>query len=180
MGLLLITHKSTRSENPITWLYKRRAKERGKKKREEKKQWEQRKGNELYETPHSHSTILAVCSSLSWLSSNGNVQIYLSQVLFCFIQFFLVLILFCFTFQEDVKSKDDEQDPKDGAESKPRERACAQCRKKIQGKFVLRALDQFWHEGCLKCSYCNTQLADIGPKFYFRGEMILCKRDYIR
>lgn len=57
---------------------------------------------------------------------------------------------------------------------------CAQCNKSIEGKFLLRALDKLWHEECLKCSYCSTQLADLSFKFYLKGDLILCKRDYIR
>ncbi|EDO37872.1 predicted protein, partial [Nematostella vectensis] len=57
---------------------------------------------------------------------------------------------------------------------------CAQCGNGIQSQFLLRALDQFWHEECLKCSYCCGMLSEMGPKFYFRGDLILCKRDYIR
>ena len=64
---------------------------------------------------------------------------------------------------------------------KPRElKVCAQCNKEIEGKFMLRALGQFWHEECLKCSYCSTQLTDLSFKFYLKGDLILCKRDYIR
>jgi len=75
----------------------------------------------------------------------------------------------------------EDKDGKKDGEDKPREvKICAHCNKKIEGKFLLRALDQFWHEECLKCSYCNTQLADLSFKFYHKGDLILCKRDYIR
>ena len=70
------------------------------------------------------------------------------------------------------------KDKKVGVEN-PR-KTCAQCCKSIEGKFFLRALDQFWHEECLKCSYCSTQLTELSFKFYFKGDLILCKRDYIR
>ncbi|CAH3035872.1 unnamed protein product [Porites lobata] len=70
------------------------------------------------------------------------------------------------------------KDKKAGLEN-PR-KTCAQCCKSIEGKFLLRALDQFWHEECLKCSYCSTQLTELSFKFYFKGDLILCKRDYIR
>lgn len=76
---------------------------------------------------------------------------------------------------------DSENEENNTEEQKPNElKICAQCDKKIEGKFLLRALDQFWHEECLKCSYCNTQLADLSFKFYLKGDLILCKRDYIR
>ena len=66
-------------------------------------------------------------------------------------------------------------------DEKPRElKICAKCGKSIEAKFLLRALDQFWHEECLKCSYCSTQLTELSFKFYFKGDLILCKRDYIR
>ena len=77
--------------------------------------------------------------------------------------------------------EDKDREGKKEGEEKPRElKICAHCKKKIEGKFLLRALDQFWHEECLKCSYCNTQLADLSFKFYHKGDLILCKRDYIR
>ena len=76
---------------------------------------------------------------------------------------------------------DNDNDDKQIGEEKPKElKICAQCGEKIEGKFLLRALDQFWHEECLKCSYCSTQLADLSSKFYHKGDLILCKRDYIR
>lgn len=77
--------------------------------------------------------------------------------------------------------EDKENDGEKVEEEKSKElKICAQCNKKIEGKFLLRALDQFWHEECLKCSYCNTQLSDLSFKFYIKGDQILCKRDYIR
>lgn len=81
-----------------------------------------------------------------------------------------------FSLAEDKENNGEKVD-----EEKPKElKICAQCNKKIEGKFLLRALDQFWHEECLKCSYCNTQLSDLSFKFYIKGDQILCKRDYIR
>jgi len=32
----------------------------------------------------------------------------------------------------------------------------------------------------LKCSCCNCHLAELGPKLYFKENMILCHRDYLR
>ncbi|XP_031569871.1 rhombotin-1-like [Actinia tenebrosa] len=59
-------------------------------------------------------------------------------------------------------------------------RSCAQCSKPIKARVMLFALDQYWHEDCLKCTYCNKRLYEISNKLYLRGELILCKRDYIR
>ena len=76
---------------------------------------------------------------------------------------------------------DNENDHKEIVKEKPKEmKVCAQCGKTIEGRFLLRALDKFWHEECLKCSYCNTQLADLSFKFYLKDDLTLCKRDYIR
>ena len=71
-------------------------------------------------------------------------------------------------------------DKKTGEEKPTKLKICAQCGEKIEGKFILRALDQFWHEECLKCSYCSTQLTELSLKFYFKRNLMLCKRDYIR
>lgn len=77
----------------------------------------------------------------------------------------------------DDSSKDDN---KSGEENTTKLKTCAKCGEKIEGKFLLRALDQFWHEECLKCSYCSTQLTELSLKFYFKRDLMLCKRDYIR
>lgn len=76
---------------------------------------------------------------------------------------------------------DENKDDRKAEEQKPKKlKICAHCGKNIEGKYLLRALDKFWHEECLKCSYCSTQLADLSFKFYFKADLILCKRDYIR
>lgn len=102
---------------------------------------------------------------------------------------YLALVVPILTSKDDVTNKlsvlfilgDNENDDKKTGEEKPKElKICAKCEKKIEGKFLLRALDRFWHDECLKCSYCNTQLADLSFKFYLKGDLILCKRDYIR
>lgn len=76
------------------------------------------------------------------------------------------------------QGKIDKKDEVKNSEKEPK--ICAQCSKVIEGKFMLRALDRFWHEECLKCSYCSTQLTELSFKFYLKGDLILCKRDYIR
>ena len=71
-------------------------------------------------------------------------------------------------------------DMKEKAEDAKEVKTCAQCGETIEGKFLLQALNQFWHEECLRCSYCSTQLTGLSYKFYFKSDLILCKRDYIR
>ncbi|XP_072176821.1 LIM domain transcription factor LMO4-like [Diadema setosum] len=59
-------------------------------------------------------------------------------------------------------------------------RCCAGCGGKIIDRFLLHAVDRFWHTGCLKCSCCNVQLGDIGHSCFSKAGMILCKKDYLR
>ncbi|XP_004929219.1 LIM domain transcription factor LMO4 [Bombyx mandarina] len=62
----------------------------------------------------------------------------------------------------------------------PALKECAGCGGKIVERFLLHALDRYWHHGCLKCTCCGQALADMGRSFYFKGGMILCKNDYTR
>lgn len=59
-------------------------------------------------------------------------------------------------------------------------RECAGCRKRITERFLLKALDVFWHEDCLKCGCCDCRLGEVGSTLYNRANLILCKRDYLR
>ncbi|KAJ8964625.1 hypothetical protein NQ314_004731 [Rhamnusium bicolor] len=59
-------------------------------------------------------------------------------------------------------------------------KVCAGCGSKIVERFLLHALDRYWHNGCLKCSCCAAMLADIGTSCFTKGGMILCKQDYMR
>lgn len=57
---------------------------------------------------------------------------------------------------------------------------CAGCGKKIIERFLLKALDLYWHEDCLKCGCCDCRLGEVGKTLYTRANLILCKRDYLR
>ena len=57
---------------------------------------------------------------------------------------------------------------------------CAGCGKSIQDRFLLRALDLLWHEDCLKCGCCDCRLGEVGSTLYTKGNLMLCKRDYLR
>uniref|UniRef100_A0A1B0DK80 LIM zinc-binding domain-containing protein n=2 Tax=Phlebotomus papatasi TaxID=29031 RepID=A0A1B0DK80_PHLPP len=59
-------------------------------------------------------------------------------------------------------------------------RECAGCSKVITERFLLRALDLFWHEDCLKCGCCDCRLGEVGSTLYTKANLILCKRDYLR
>ncbi|XP_053674851.1 LIM/homeobox protein Lhx3-like [Anopheles nili] len=57
---------------------------------------------------------------------------------------------------------------------------CAGCGKRITERFLLKALDIFWHEDCLKCGCCDCRLGEVGSTLYTKANLILCKRDYLR
>ncbi|XP_058128586.1 LIM/homeobox protein Lhx3-like [Anopheles coustani] len=57
---------------------------------------------------------------------------------------------------------------------------CAGCGKHITERFMLKALDLFWHEDCLKCGCCDCRLGEVGSTLYTKANLILCKRDYLR
>jgi hypothetical protein len=59
-------------------------------------------------------------------------------------------------------------------------KVCAGCGGKIVERFLLHALDRYWHNGCLKCTCCGAMLADIGGSCFTKANMILCKNDYYR
>ncbi|RUS76615.1 hypothetical protein EGW08_015624, partial [Elysia chlorotica] len=57
---------------------------------------------------------------------------------------------------------------------------CAGCGVRIQDRFLLLAMERYWHTGCLKCSCCQAQLGEIGTSCFTKAGMILCRNDYIR
>lgn len=57
---------------------------------------------------------------------------------------------------------------------------CSGCQKPITERFLLKALDLFWHEDCLKCGCCDCRLGEVGSTLYTKANLILCKRDYLR
>ncbi|KAK2714871.1 LIM domain transcription factor LMO4.2-like [Artemia franciscana] len=59
-------------------------------------------------------------------------------------------------------------------------RICAGCGNKILERFLLHALDRFWHHCCLTCSCCSARLFELATSCFTRGGMILCKNDYLR
>ncbi|XP_014361813.2 LIM domain only protein 3 isoform X1 [Papilio machaon] len=62
----------------------------------------------------------------------------------------------------------------------PQPQICAGCSKVITERYLLKALDQLWHEDCLKCGCCDCRLGEVGHTLYTRANLILCKRDYLR
>ena len=57
---------------------------------------------------------------------------------------------------------------------------CTACEKPIEERFLLKALDQFWHEDCLTCSCCDCRLGEVGSTLFTKANLLLCRRDYLR
>lgn len=57
---------------------------------------------------------------------------------------------------------------------------CAACQRPIKERFLLKALDQLWHEDCLKCACCDCRLGEVGSTLFTKANLILCRRDYLR
>ncbi|CAB0032141.1 unnamed protein product, partial [Trichogramma brassicae] len=57
---------------------------------------------------------------------------------------------------------------------------CHGCRKTIKERYLLKALDAYWHEDCLKCNCCDCRLGEVGSTLYTKANLILCRRDYLR
>ena len=54
---------------------------------------------------------------------------------------------------------------------------CAGCGKPILDEFLSSVLNQWWHESCLKCAECGTQLAET---CYSRDGKTFCIEDFYR
>lgn len=57
---------------------------------------------------------------------------------------------------------------------------CHGCKKVISERFLLKVVDQLWHEDCLKCDCCGCRLGEVGSTLYTKANLNLCKRDYLR
>lgn len=57
---------------------------------------------------------------------------------------------------------------------------CHACNQIINDRYLLKALDKYWHEDCLKCACCDCRLGEIGCKLYTKANLILCRKDYLK
>lgn len=72
------------------------------------------------------------------------------------------------------------QSPTASSSSSGDRQDCAGCQKPISERYLLRALDRYWHEDCLKCSCCDCRLGEVGSTLYTKANLLLCRRDYLR
>ena len=49
---------------------------------------------------------------------------------------------------------------------------CAGCRKQIVDRYYLAAIDELWHEDCLKCSCCECRLGEVGSSLFVKGDLL--------
>ena len=57
---------------------------------------------------------------------------------------------------------------------------CSLCKHKIQNKYLLYALEKYWHEKCLKCDFCRKPLYKSSNRFYYRQGAKFCREDFLR
>jgi len=67
-----------------------------------------------------------------------------------------------------------------GAKSSTSAHLCAGCGVSITDRYLLKAVNKFWHEDCLKCGACDCRLGEVGSTLYEKANLILCRRDYLR
>ncbi|XP_065213991.1 LIM domain only protein 3-like isoform X2 [Planococcus citri] len=75
---------------------------------------------------------------------------------------------------------DKSQLPKSGGNGNSTPQECAGCGKQITERYLLKALDMYWHEDCLKCGCCDCRLGEVGSTLFTKANLILCRRDYLR
>ncbi|XP_077986769.1 LIM homeobox transcription factor 1-alpha-like [Glandiceps talaboti] len=52
---------------------------------------------------------------------------------------------------------------------------CAGCQQTIEDRFLMRVMENSWHEQCLQCSICQSPLS---RSCYFKDRKLYCKADY--
>lgn len=57
---------------------------------------------------------------------------------------------------------------------------CVGCGHLIFDRILFSAMDQKWHNACLRCHCCGGRLAEMGTSLFNRGNMILCRQDYLK
>lgn len=57
---------------------------------------------------------------------------------------------------------------------------CVGCGLFIFDRIMFSAMDQKWHNACLRCHYCGGRLAEMGTSLFHRGNMLLCRQDYLK
>uniref|UniRef100_A0A1I8A4E1 LIM zinc-binding domain-containing protein n=1 Tax=Steinernema glaseri TaxID=37863 RepID=A0A1I8A4E1_9BILA len=57
------------------------------------------------------------------------------------------------------------------------EYACAACGYEIRERYLLRVMDDFWHEMCLRCFSCDRALSEKDTCFVKDGR-VYCKEDH--
>lgn len=59
----------------------------------------------------------------------------------------------------------------------PQKETCAGCQRSIEDRFLLRVMDNSWHETCLQCNIC---LKPLTRSCFVKDRKLFCKLDYDR
>ena len=59
----------------------------------------------------------------------------------------------------------------------PNKELCCGCGRPIEDRYLLRVMDNSWHEHCLQCSICRHPLTQ---SCFVKDSKLLCKADYDR
>lgn len=70
--------------------------------------------------------------------------------------------------------------PSTSRDADERENQCNACKQIIKDRYLLKAVDKYWHEDCLKCSCCDCRLGEVGCTLFTKAGLLLCRRDYLR
>uniref|UniRef100_UPI00358DEA73 rhombotin-2 isoform X2 n=1 Tax=Myxine glutinosa TaxID=7769 RepID=UPI00358DEA73 len=57
---------------------------------------------------------------------------------------------------------------------------CAGCQQHIGDRYLLKAIEKYWHEDCLSCDLCGCRLGEVGRRLYYKLGRKFCRRDYLR
>lgn len=82
--------------------------------------------------------------------------------------------------QQSAELGDKSKGAASSATSQEQLNVCAACLKPIKERYLLVALDQKWHEDCLKCACCDCRLGEVGSSLFTHSGKILCRRDFQR
>ena len=67
----------------------------------------------------------------------------------------------------------------------PTTQICSTCTQPIYERYFLHTQDRlsranYYHMQCLRCQYCDVNLADVSSTFYTKDNTLLCKSDYLK
>ena len=65
--------------------------------------------------------------------------------------------------------------PTGNGSSRTNKELCAGCQRPIEDRYLMKVMENCWHEQCLKCNVCYAPLAH---SCFARDRKLYCKIDY--